>query len=422
MTRSAMNAGLMAGLGGLAILGAASSASATDGYFTHGTGAKAKGSGGAEIAYAQDSLAIAANPASAINLGNRTDAGLDLFAPRRSAFIHGNGVAADARYDGNDTKTFAIPEFGLVRQIDDKSAWGIAVYGNGGMNTDYKSNPFGRFGAMRSAGVNLEQLFISPTYAYRLTPRQSIGISLDLLVQDFYAKGISPFASASQDPANFSNRSKDTALGAGLRIGYLANVTDKLAFGASWKSRTQSGEFKKYAGLFAEKGGFDVPSSYGLGISYQATQPLSIAFDVRKINYSEVKSVGNPLSQLFLGKPFGSDAGPGFGWRDVTSYKLGLNYVVSPELTVRGGYSHSTQPIATSQTFLNILAPATIQDQYTAGATWALKKNLELTGYVLIAPKKTVKGSGSIPVTFGGGEADISLAETAVGFSLGWHL
>lgn len=154
---------------GIAILSAATGAHATDGYFTHGIGAKAKGAGGTEIAHAQDSLAIAANPASAIDLGNRINAGLEVFSPDRSATIHGNGVAADAGYDGNDTKLFAIPEFGLVRQINSRSAWGVAVYGNGGMNTGYAINPYSRFGATRAAGVNLEQLFISPTYAYRLT-------------------------------------------------------------------------------------------------------------------------------------------------------------------------------------------------------------------------------------------------------------
>ncbi|MEI9903301.1 MAG: outer membrane protein transport protein [Asticcacaulis sp.] len=398
----------------------ATGAHATDGYFTHGTGAKAKGAGGAAIASAQDALGIAANPASAVDLGNRTDAGLELFSPNRSAAIHGNGVAPDATYSGNASKLFANPEFGIVRQIDGRSAWGVAVYGNGGMNTDYTSNPFGRFGATRSAGVNLEQLFISPTYAYRITDRQSIGISADILVQAFYAHGIAPFASASQDPANFSNRSQETVFGGGFRVGYLAHVTDKLTFGASYKSKTKSGKFKKYAGLFAEGGGFDVPASMGVGIGYQATPALNLAFDVRQIDYSDVKSVGNPLSQLFLGKPFGSADGPGFGWRDVTSYKLGLNDKVSPDLTLRAGYSHANQPIPASETFLNILAPATVQDQYTVGATWTLKDNLELTGYALLAPKKTVKGAGSIPSTFGGGEADISLSETAIGLSLGW--
>jgi long-chain fatty acid transport protein len=36
------------------------------------------------------------------------------------------------------------------------------------------------------------------------------------------------------------------------------------------------------------------------------------------------------------------------------------------------------------------------------------------------APTNRVKGAGSIPANFGGGEADIRLAETAAGISLGF--
>ena len=50
-------------------------------------------------------------------------------------------------YDGNDTQNFFIPEIGYVQQINPQFAAGVAVYGNGGMNTDYGSNPFRAFGA-----------------------------------------------------------------------------------------------------------------------------------------------------------------------------------------------------------------------------------------------------------------------------------
>ena len=44
----------------------AGTASATNGYFTHGTGTKNKGMAGAGIAGATDAIAIANNPAAAI--------------------------------------------------------------------------------------------------------------------------------------------------------------------------------------------------------------------------------------------------------------------------------------------------------------------------------------------------------------------
>jgi len=46
-------------------------ASATDGYFSHGYGTRAKGMGGAGVALPQDSTIVTLNPAGAMRVGNR---------------------------------------------------------------------------------------------------------------------------------------------------------------------------------------------------------------------------------------------------------------------------------------------------------------------------------------------------------------
>jgi len=51
------------------LLALAGTASATNGYFTHGTGTKNKGMAGAGMAGATDSISIANNPASAVDTG-----------------------------------------------------------------------------------------------------------------------------------------------------------------------------------------------------------------------------------------------------------------------------------------------------------------------------------------------------------------
>jgi len=59
----------------LATLGLAGSALATDGYFSHGYGMKAKGMGGAATAMSDDAFGGANNPASMAFVGNRLDLG-----------------------------------------------------------------------------------------------------------------------------------------------------------------------------------------------------------------------------------------------------------------------------------------------------------------------------------------------------------
>lgn len=81
-------------------------AGATNGYFSHGYGAKLQGMAGVGIALPQDGLAAATNPAGTAAVGNRYDLGLTLFAPSRDASIVGNAFGADGSYSGNNTSTF----------------------------------------------------------------------------------------------------------------------------------------------------------------------------------------------------------------------------------------------------------------------------------------------------------------------------
>ncbi len=414
MTRAFLSVAALA-----AVSLAAAPAWATDGYFLNGIGAKAKGSAGVAIAQPQDALSVAANPAAATELGARLDVGVEVFSPNRGAAISGNGAGLNGSYSGNGANPFILPEIGYVRPLSDRVSVGLAVYGNGGMNTVYKTNPFASFGATGPAGVDLKQIFITPTVAVKVAKGHSLGLSPIIVVQGFRATGIQPFAGASQDPTNFTNRGTDWALGTGVRAGYLGHLGDSLSFGAFYQSKVWAGKFDKYAGLFAGQGGFDVPASYGAGIAVKPVPALTLAADVKRIDYSGIASVGNPLSVLFGGTPLGADQGPGFGWRDITAWKLGLTYEASERWTLRTGYGHSGNPVPASETLLNVLAPGIVADHYTAGATFKASSGLELTGYVMHAPKQTVRGSGSIPAPYGGGEADISLGETSFGLSAG---
>ncbi len=396
------------------------SSNATNGYFAHGYGVKAEAIAGVGVALAQDSLTIATNPAGLASVGNRVDAGLNLFAPDRSANISSNGAGLNGQHDANGKQYFFIPEFGYSRQIDARINAGVAVYGNGGMNTQYDQNPFAPLGAQGRAGVNLEQLFISPAVSYKLTPDHVIGAALNLAYQRFAAQGISPFGAASSSPNDLSNKGTDSSTGVGIRLGWTGQISPDLQLGVTWASKIQ-GRFDKYKGLFANQGEFDIPANYGLGLSYKARPDWTFGVDYQVIQYSEVAAVGNPLSRLTVnGKPLGSTDGPGFGWRDVSVYKLGVVHQWSPTLTLRAGYSHATQAVPADQAFFNVLAPGVVQDHFTAGFTWQADAKSEWSAFYAHAANKTVHGTGAIPASFGSGSANISLNENLLGISYGW--
>jgi long-chain fatty acid transport protein len=404
----------------IALAGLSGSAFATNGYFPHGYGMKAKGMGGVGIAYGQDAMAAATNPANMVLVGNRWDAGVEYFRPQRESSIIGNLFGADAKYDGNSSEDYFVPEFGYNKMIANNMSLGVSVYGNGGMATDYDRNPFGRFGATGNAGVDLSQLMIAPTWSYKLNENHSVGVSLKIAYQRFEAFGIQPFAGMSSAPTKVSNKDHDSSWGYGIGLGWTGKITPTLTLGATYQSRTYMQELGDYKGLFAEKGGFDIPENYGIGMSWQATPQLVIAADINQINFSKVRSVGNILAE---GGPLGANNGSGFGWDDMTVYKIGAAYDLNKEWTVRAGYNHGSQPIPKSQTFFNILAPATVEDHLTLGATWRLQSGGEVTFAYMHAFEQTVKGSGSIPPGFppgfGGGNANLKMYEDSFGVAYG---
>ena len=404
----------------LALAFAPASAFATLGYFAHGYGLKAKGMGGVGIALPQDALAPATNPAGNAWIGTRFDGELEWFRPIREAEIAGNGAGRNGTYDASGRKDFLIPGVGYNRMVNQDLALGIAVFGNGGMNTTFNNNPFGgAFGGGPKGGVDYMQLFIAPTIAYKLNQNHSIGATINLVYHQFGAQGLEGFQGFSATPGSVTNRGRDDASGANLRIGWTGKITPAVTLGATYQTKTKMGKLGKYSGLFRNGGELDVPENYGIGIAVDATPKLKIAADILQINYAKMPSVGTPVDCFFAGTcALGAANGPGFGWRNATAYKIGISYALSQSLTLRAGYATTKQPIPANQTFLNILFPAVVQDHITLGATLATGAT-ELTVGYMHALKKTVNGAGSIPAGFGGGEANLRMYQNSLGVGLG---
>lgn len=377
------------------------SAYATNGYFDYGYGTKDKGMAGAGVALPQDAMAAATNPAGMAFVGNRMDLGAALFSPHRqytASPATQSGDIAGGTYESSNN-LFVIPHFGYNHMLAADSSVGVDLYGNGGMNTWYGGGAYasscppgttpGAFCA-GTAGVDLEQLFLSATYAQKITDAASLGISLVGVYQRFKAYGLSSFEPYSSDPSAFSDNGYSNSHGLGVRIGGLWNVGSGVSLGASYQPKITMSKFSKYAGLFANQGEFDIPANWTLGAAYAITPQQAVLFDVQQIDYSNVAAVGD---QFPNGAPFGATNGPGFGWRNETVYKLGYQFATSPDWTWRVGVSHGQQPIPTSQSTLNILAPGVVENHLTGGFTYAVDSSDEVNVAAMYAPSYTVTGT-----------------------------
>ena len=407
---------------------------ATDGYFSHGYGVKQSGMGGASAALAQDSFGGANNPASMVWAGARMDLGLTWFRPERYAERSGAGIPSlNGKVDSGSTDFF-IPEFGYNAMISSALSLGVSVYGNGGMNTNYPqgnfncgAGPANMLCGSGTLGVNLSQLIIAPTIAYKVNDRNSIGASVLLGHQRFKAYGLQAFDNApgfppfTSAPGQVTNNGTDTANGAGLRIGWQGRPSDLVALGATFSTKVYMSKFDKYSGLFAEQGDFDIPMNFSLGIALTPDSQWTIAADYERIYYSQIASVGNS-SAPNPPAPLGADNGPGFGWHDINVFKLGVAYAMNDQWTLRGGINIGQNPIKEQDVTFNILAPGVIKNHYTLGFTYAPTKADEISGAFMYAQRNSVTGSSLfnnvLPAPVAGSET-ISMREFSLGIAWG---
>ena len=422
---------------------------ATDGYFPHGYGMKAKGMGGSSIAVTGDAFGGANNPATMAYAGNQFAIGADLFSPWRKAERTGGAAFGLDGSADSDSNYFGVPEIAYNTMIRPDLSLGITIYGHGGMNTDYPGDQLPSPGACGPAtgpgtgfnpapgpynllcgngrlGVDLSQLVVAPTLAWRILPDHSIGIAPLFAYQRFKAEGLQAFQGLSTSPGDVTNRGYDSSTGWGVRVGYYGQLTPQIAIGATYASKISTGNFDKYKGLFAENGGFDIPSNWGLGVALRPTPQWLLALDYVRIYYSDTKSVHNPGNLIvqcaFQIDPttcLGGSNGAGFGWQDVDVWKLGAQYELNPQWTLRAGYNHSDNPIRSSDVTFNILAPGVMKDHATLGATWKWNPQNELTGAFMYAFTNDVQGPSLFNSFFPPGAANMQEKIQMYEWSLG---
>jgi long-chain fatty acid transport protein len=381
---------------------------ATNGYFAHGYGARSKAMAGTGVAFSQDAVAGALNPAGLVYVGTRLDVEMELFSPLRQYTVEGGPTSAstfplNTGTVTSDSDVFVVPTIGWSYKLDNQQSVGVALYGNGGMNTDYPAfaNPSPRCpqGGTFCAGttsIDMAQAFIVPSYAHSFANgRYALGISPIFAAQTFKANGLISFGGYSSDPQHLSNTGRDYSFGVGFRVGGQAELLPGVRLGAAYKSRIYMTKLDRYAGLFAEQGGFDIPDSFNVGLSWDINKSVTTAFDVEQIRYSQVNSVGNSFLPLSPGS-LGTTNGSGFGWKDMTIYKLGAQWQQSEKVILRGGVSYGQQPIDNSQVLFNILAPGVQEWHLTTGFSYALSTKDDLSFAFMYSPPKTVTGQNPL--------------------------
>ncbi len=409
---------------------------ATNGMFMIGAGAKARSMGGVGITMHHDVFTTTANPATMTQIeGNRFDIGADIFtAPVTSTMGAGaNKLTEESKPDFMTIGQgiYMMPALGATWNKGDLS-YGFTMVPIGGGGSRYTTNLFNcANGTPKNCddelGVNLMIMNINPTVAMKLDEQNSIGATLIIGFQVFNASGLTEFTTftANGNSDKLTNQGEDYAYGAGVRLGWLGNfMQNKLVLGAAYTSQTYMSRFNKYSELFAEQGKLNTPGNVGIGASYKINDDITVAMDINYIMYEDVKAIGNKGPNLPGNPPFpvskkvnalGNDEGLGFGWENQTVFKVGAIYEYNPTWTLRAGWNYGKSPIDEKTDILfSMVAPAIVQNHLTMGATWKMKKDMELSFSYVHAFEFEQKGP-----TYINGRGGYKMSQDSIGGSFG---
>jgi len=409
----------------LVVVTAAGSARAQYGVVLSGTGAVTRSFGGvATAAPLSPGGALYWNPATMPGLGrSELEADAELLFPHTAVASSvspgalGPGippVGLAGRTD-SDTGAFALPTIGLVYLPEDSPlGFGLGVFAQAGFGVDYagsNSNPLLTAPPPHGIGFgpvysDYQVLQIVAAASYRLTDRLSVAAGPTL---DLSTLRVDPAIFAAPDDANgdgFATYPRgthgQTTWGGGFVVGAYYQA-DTWAAGASVKSPQW---FDKFRSNSSDELGrprtlsfdLDDPMIVSVGAAYRGLERWVLATDVRYIDYADANGFGRG--------GFSPDGAlRGVGWRSIVTVAAGVQYQLTPDVSLRLGYSWNENPIPNAQAFVNTLAPTITEHMLTAGVSWKVTDDFTLSVAYMHAFDNAIGGSlvtpaGQVPGTF----------------------
>lgn len=380
----------------LLLLAAPADVDAAAGYFVLGYGPYAHQSGGASAAVGFDAFVGATNPAKLPYAGTRLDLGVLAFMPYRRITRTGSDTPYDIQSKSRND-LFIVPDGAYARRIDETWSWGVTLYGNGGLNTEYHETtgvpgsslvpercgdrPGNFFGGCGEVGFDLLQLVVAPTLAMRVNDTHSIGVTPLLAYQQLRVYGLQAFEALSREPHHVTNNGYEGAYGAGVRVGWLGRLRPWLDVGATYATKVYMEDFHEYRGLLVG-GNFDIPANFSMGLALK-DEHVTLALEVHRIYFGNVPALANGVLNSLndpTGKPLGDQHGSGFNWEHQTNYRVALIWHATPRLDVRAGFAYGRVPQAddsTNTASFTMLAPNPALN-LTAGFSYQASPTTEL--------------------------------------------
>jgi len=269
-------------------------------------GARATGIGGAFMSIADDATASEANPAGLTTLLKpelSVEAKGIQFITHVSNFSSTGGPAAFTLNEKDFKSAVVSPSF--VSLVYPRRKITFAIFRHELMN--FESNYYtegsyvpgftdGSFFFPATSATRIHVDNYGGSVAYKFRESFSLGVSAGVSLMSMQST-ISRYFVAVFNPGSLANVAKidDNATDFFVNAGVIVKPVDNLSIGLTYKRRPefkmhQTYTFTNYPADSTKQNtiNFNIPSSYGLGVSYRPTDVLTVAVDVVRVNYSSL--------------------------------------------------------------------------------------------------------------------------------------
>jgi long-chain fatty acid transport protein len=319
------------------------------GIFTQG--ADALGQGNATVAHTDGPSAAYFNPALLPLLdGTQVEIGTTTIFPSRKFESDSGGPT-----ERNEDTAYFPSTFYLSHRFNDQFSAGLAVFNPFGLGTVWDSDWEGNSIATKS---RITTFNINPAVAWRINPKISIGAGLDILLLDAKLKNkidLAPGIVPAVDQ-QFTGDGEGVGFNAGVHI----QITDRLSFGAAYRSEIKidiDGKIRfddpdqlavidpMLPSLFPNTDGetsITLPQQVTAGLAFRITPVWIVEAGLRWEDWESFDELTIELDQPVFLEP--SVTYPR-DWHSTWAYNIGTKYRINDRVALMAGYLYGKNPI-----------------------------------------------------------------------------
>ncbi len=276
-----------------------------------------------------------------------------------------------------------VPASYFIQPLNDQWAWGIGIFSNYGLSTEYSKT----FPAGAGAGdTELMTFNINPNIAYRVNEHFSVGAGINAVYGaaelNRYAGLLGPLNPPSQGgPLPTDTRLahlKGDTWGFGWNVGTLYEVNENHRFALTYRSQVDmsfDGDFQGLTSGNRTVDGnlkLDLPAQAEFAGYHRLNQQFAVHYSVNWTDWSAFQELKATSGQCAGGVCLQKDE----KFKDSTRYSIGGTWYINPAWEARMGFAYDNTPIEADYRSLSI--PDSDRIWYSAGATYHINTDMSV--------------------------------------------